>query len=58
MRRMVVARKNDNVGSLSERLWKKAKDDDEYMAFLLFLFQTLYYMAENKMLYNPYLKDC
>jgi hypothetical protein len=58
MRKIVVSRKGDNVGSLSERLWRKAKNNEEYMAFLLFLKWTLDYMAENKMLYNPWLGDC
>ena len=26
MRKIVVSRKGDNVGSLSERLWRKAKN--------------------------------
>jgi hypothetical protein len=58
MRKIVVSRKGDNVGSLSERLWRKAKNNDEYMAFLLFLKWTLDYMEQNKMLYNPWLGDC
>jgi hypothetical protein len=56
MRKIVVSRKGDNVGSLSERLWRKAKNNDEYMAFLLKW--TLDYMEQNKMLYNPWLGDC
>jgi hypothetical protein len=59
MRKVVVARKGDNVGSLSERLWRKAKNNKKYMAFLLFLKWTLDYMEQNKMLYNPWLGwDC
>jgi len=57
MKRIVTARKNDNVGSLSERLWKKAYNDKEYMAFLCFLKWTLDYMEQKRMLYNPYIGD-
>jgi hypothetical protein len=55
MKRIVTATKKDNVGSLSRRLWRKARNDKEYMAFLLFLKWTLDYMERNGMLYNPYM---